>query len=260
MNDLHGAMEGVGQPDPLAESLRYFKHAHRTFSGLLERAEDGGDPVSALADRAFDLFAHGVERHADDLDGVACHGGCSSCCTIRVVATVPEILTVARTIRSLPRPMEVEVTRRIAATDPSTRLLDEAQRLEQGTACPLVDRGLCVVYSARPLACRGHASFDAQACIDVLDGHACEVPVSTLHLTVRSLVQNAMQSALRDFGYSWGVYELNQALHIALTDNISEAMWKDGTDIFAPALVADVSSDEMAAIFDAIKAQSVPDG
>jgi len=143
--------------------------------------------------------------------------------------------------------MRVELTRRIAA-------VDGVQRCEQGVTCPFVDGGLCVVYPVRPLACRGHVSFDAQACIDALAGCACEVPVSALHMTVRSLVQNAMQSALRDFGYAWGVYELNQALNIALSDDACEAAWIAGKDIFAPVLVADVSSDEMAATFDAIKA------
>jgi hypothetical protein len=38
------------------------------------------------------------------------------------------------------------------------------------------------------------ASYDEQACIDAAAGRPAEVPVSKLHLTVRSLVQNAMQA------------------------------------------------------------------
>jgi Fe-S-cluster containining protein len=173
-----------------------------------------------------------------------------------VIATAPEILAVARTIRSATRMMEGELMRRIAIADRSTRQLGEARRLEEGVACPFVDRGLCVIYTVRPLACRGHASYDSRACIDALAGHPCEVPVSTLHMNVRSLVQNAMQSALRDGGYAWGVYEFNQALNIAASDEACEAAWVAGEDVFAPALVADVSCDEMAATFDAIKAQA----
>lgn len=247
-------MQTIGRLDPLADPLAYFNCVHRDFLDLLAAAEHHDERVAAFAERAFETFAWGVAGHADNLEGVACHGGCASCCTIRVVATVPEILAIARTIRASPPTMEVELMRRIAAADSSTRLLDEVQRLEQGVACPFVDQGLCVIYPVRPLACRGHASFDAQACIDALSGHSCEVPVSTLHMNVRSLVQNAMQSAMRDFGYAWGVYELNQALLIASSDTACETAWLEGKDVFAPALVADVSSDEMAATFDAIKA------
>jgi hypothetical protein len=256
MTDRRGEMGDAGQPDPASDPLGFFTCAHRQFSDLVAGPRRNQHRLASLPERAFDLFASGVARHVDDLEGVACHGGCASCCTIRVIATAPEILVVARTIRSAPRVMEVELMRRIAIADRSTRQLDEAQRLEEGVVCPFVDRGLCVIYSVRTLACRGHASFDSQACIDALAGHPCEVPVSTLHMTVRSLVQNAMQSALRDGGYAWGVYELNQALNIALSDEACEAAWGAGKDVFAPALVADVSCDEMAATFDAIKAQA----
>lgn len=113
---------------------------------------------------------------------------------------------------------------------------------------------MCIVYAARPLACRGHVSYDVQACIDALTGRACEVPISVLHMTARSLVQNAMQSALRDSGRAWMIYELNQALHIALADEGSEFAWMKGGDVFAPALISEVSCEEMAATFDSIKA------
>jgi hypothetical protein len=71
---------------------------------------------------------------------------------------------------------------------------------------------------------------------------------------VRSLVQNAMQSALRDAGYAWGSYELTPALQIALENESCYASWAAGKDVFAPALAADVSLDEMAKTFDAINA------
>ena len=81
-----------------------------------------------------------------------------------------------------------------------------------------------------------------------------EVPVSERHLTVRCLAQNAMQAALRDSGYAWGTYELNQALNIALTDDACETAWLKGNDVFAAALINDVSQEEMSEAFDAIKA------
>jgi hypothetical protein len=59
---------------------------------------------------------------------------------------------------------------------------------------------------------------------------------------------------LRDSGYAWGTYELNQALNIALADDACEAGWLKGHDVFAAALIDDVSQEEMGEAFDAIRA------
>jgi len=63
-----------------------------------------------------------------------------------------------------------------------------------------------------------------------------------------------MQSALRDHGLAWGLYELNQALHIALTHEDCEAEWLAGQDVFVAAAIHDIDPREMADTFDAIKA------
>jgi hypothetical protein len=73
-------------------------------------------------------------------------------------------------------------------------------------------------------------------------------------MTIRSFVQNAMQSALRDAGFAWATYELNQAITIVLAEPDSHAAWMQGADVFAPALATEVSLAEMAQTFDAIKA------
>jgi hypothetical protein len=66
--------------------------------------------------------------------------------------------------------------------------------------CPLILRGVCIIHPVRPLACRGHASFDRTACARAAAGRNVEVPISEPHLDLRGLVQNALQSALRAAG------------------------------------------------------------
>jgi Fe-S-cluster containining protein len=245
------AMQSSERPDPVVDPLALFRSLHRVFCGWLARNRH--ELIESVSQEAFESFDRSIEKRRSHSTSIACHGGCASCCTIRVTATAPEVLSIARYIRSSPKTMEFELRRRIERSDEVTRLLDETQRMEQGIACPFVDGDLCVVYSVRPLDCRGHASYDVQACIDALAGRACEVPISVEHLRARSLVQNAMQSALRDYGYAWALYELNQALQIGLSDDGAESAWMNGVDIFASARVSDVSSEEMAATFDAIK-------
>lgn len=233
-----------------ADPLAFFKALHRGFAETLTDAPHCQDPIEGLLEDCFTTF----DRNSEKAAGVACHGGCASCCTIRVAATAPEILLIARTLRSSPKTMEFELRQRISAADCATRRLDEASRMSLALPCPFIDRGLCVIYSVRPLACRGHASYDEKACSDALAGRPCEVPISELHMTVRSLVQNAMQAALRDSGCAWGTYELIHALRIALTNEACEADWLKGEDVFAAASINDVSQEEMAETFDAIKA------
>ncbi|QBR70345.1 YkgJ family cysteine cluster protein [Beijerinckiaceae bacterium] len=234
----------------------FFKAMCRAFAVSLVSSRDRRDPIESLSRQAFESFAEGVALEANKDAPVACRGGCASCCAIRVVATAPEVLSLARQIRAFPQKLSSGLKQRILAADRATRLLDQQQRMDSSVGCPLIEDDYCGVYAVRPLACRGHASFDEDACRDALKGGAYEVPISALHLTVRSLVQNAMQSALRDAGLAWGSYELNQALAIALSDETCERAWMTGDDVFASALITDVSLAEMAETFDALKAMA----
>ncbi len=241
-------MPMLDQSNPLA----FFKSLHRDFSARLAASPEWPDRIEALSAHAFEIFERNVEQQVDGPALVACHGGCASCCAIRVAATAPEIFLIARAIRA--SPLRVELERRIAEAERATCRMDAQQRMLAGLVCPFIDADLCVIYSVRPLACRGHASFDQRACAEAMAGRACEVPVSALHVTVRSLVQNSLQSALRDAGLAWAIYELNQGLRIALADDACETGWLAGEDIFASAIIAEVSLEEMAETFDAIRA------
>jgi hypothetical protein len=100
------------------------------------------------------------------------------------------------------------------------------------------------------LVCRSHISYNKQDCIDAAAGNLDQIPYSLTHLQVRSLVQNALQSALRDANYPWASYELNHSLLIALTNEQSEASWLAGEDIFSAVKVRDISSQDMENVFD----------
>jgi Fe-S-cluster containining protein len=249
--------EAMAIPGPF-NPLAFFKRMHDTFDAELAHDDDCSDPIERLSQRAYASFESSVACVSqEEASPIACRGGCASCCTIRVTATAPEILNIARFIRTFSDPVSSDLVRKIIAGDRATRNLDQFQRMKSSLVCPLIENDLCLAYSARPLACRGHASYDEEACRDALNGGSSEVPVSALHLTMRSLVQNAMQAALRDAGLAWGSYELNQALRLALCGETCEASWVAGIDVFAPASITDVSHEEMAKALDAIKAMAV---
>jgi Putative zinc- or iron-chelating domain len=172
--------------------------ASNAFGFLLTKTSDSRDLVENISRQSYQSFEGNIDCKSLQGSPVACHGGCASCCTICVAVTAPEVLNIARHIRRFPEQVSFGLTRRIMAADDATRRLGQRERMASSLVCPLIENDLCILYSVRPLACRGHASYDEEACRDALGGGASEVPVSALHLTVRSLVQNAMQSALRD--------------------------------------------------------------
>ena len=118
--------------------------------------------------------------------------------------------------------------------------------------CPYIENRLCLIYPVRPLACRGHASYNKRACIDAAAGRGGQPPISTPHLVVRSLVQNALLSALRDVGLAWRLYELNKAVNLALSDSNLEKRWIAGEDPLVAAAI-EIDAQDMATTFDAIK-------
>ncbi len=237
--------------------LAYFKAQHRAFAETIAAWRHGDDLVGRLLTQACSSFDGNVAVQAEGQPPLACHKGCATCCTIRVTATAPEVLLVARYLRVATGPLKragIDLPQRLADADRATRGLDEPARVALRRRCPFIAQGVCVIYPARPLACRGHASHDKRACVDAAAGRAQQVPYSVAHMTVRSLVQNALQSALRDAGYAWAAYELNHAAVIALARHDCEAAWAAGEDVFAAARVDDVAADEMAQVFERIKA------
>lgn len=239
-------------------ALIFFNEMHGKFAktlgtGLRETV------IDRLMEQAFDSFDGNADLRSKAAPPVACREGCTACCMLRVTATAPEILLMERCIRGVAEPLKrvgVDLIDRIADANRVSRGLDDVGRAALRKRCPFLVRGSCVIYPARPLACRGHASYDRRACAAALSGKDVDVPVSAAHATVRSIVQNAMQSALRDFGYAWGSYELIHGLDIALENEGCAAAWLAGKDVLTPASANEVGLDEMANAFDAIKASA----
>lgn len=237
------------------ETIGFFMAMHEAFGNTLAVHRGREEMLGVLLTQAFSSYEGNAEMQVEDLPEPDCHKGCATCCTVRVVATAPEVLLVARYIRSVEDKLQqagFDMRQRLSDADDVTRDQDEHERVTLRHRCPYIHRGSCVIYPVRPLACRSHVSYSKRACVEAAAGHLDEIPYSAPHMSVRSLVQNAMQSALRDEGYAWGAYELNHSLSIALNDESSESAWLAGDDVFSTALVADVSLAEMASTFDHI--------
>jgi Fe-S-cluster containining protein len=234
----------------------FFRNLHGVFARILAAGHKPDVLIDLLTTQAFDFFERNIVIQAAGLPDLACRKGCPSCCTLRVTATAPEIFQLAYYVRRIdasPGGAPIDLPKRIAQANRATNGRGESERMALRRPCPFILRGVCIVHPVRPLACRGHASFDRTACARAVSGRDVEVPVSEPHLNLRGLVQNAMQSALRGAGVAWGLYELNHGLVLALTAEERQAAWIKGCDSLAPA-IADIDMTAMAAMFDKILA------
>lgn len=243
-------------PNPVDPALHSFAELRQACAARLQalrshpRAAQADLPAAlvALAAEAFDR--HLQQQCADAAAGwpaVDCERGCATCCTLRVTASAPELLLLARYLRATAAAygrVGIDLVARLREADAHTRGLDEARRVALRRRCPFVVRGLCTVCAVRPLACRGHASLDRRACADAAAGRRPDVPVSVPHRMVRGVVQSALLAALDDAGLAWGLAELNSGL-VRLLDAAAaaaqrgdaqadpDAAWRAGADPLA---------------------------
>ncbi len=234
-------------------ALDFFRTMHHQFERAIVEHHGGENMLSAVLTQAFTSYEGTAELQSEGQPEPDCRKGCATCCSIRVVATAPEVFLVARYIRAMEQRLEalgIDLRQRLSEANEVTRGRSEQERVGLRRRCPFIHKGVCMIYPARPLACRSHISYDRKACVDAAAGRLDEIPYSLPHMHVRSLVQNAMQSALRDVNYPWATYEINHAVSLALGDDRAESAWLAGKDVFAAAMVTDISLSEMETTFD----------
>lgn len=232
----------------------FFRDLRAAFGHTLQGTV-GAAGVASVLRQAWDSFDGNVAIQCEGQPPIACHKGCPSCCTLRVAALAPEVLTIAAYLRATAPLLQrrgIDLLHEARQADAVTRGLDEVARVARRRRCPFIVQGVCLIHRVRPLACRGHASHDKRACVEAAAGRADEVPFSGPHRVVRLLVQSALQAALRTHGLAWGAYELNHALVLALDDEHAGTRWLAGGDPLAAAAIDAQQRDAMAAWFDEI--------
>lgn len=238
------------------QPIDFFQQMREGFGRLLGHETANGTAAAlSLADNAFDWFEGNIEVQTEGQPPLACAKGCPTCCALRVTATAPEIFLMAHYIRMVeatPQGAQLQLTRRIVLAEEATHGRSEKERLKSGRPCPMLIEEACVLHPVRTLACRGHAAFSEEQCRAAAHGDDVDVRISEEHLTLRALVQSALQAALRDHGLPWGLYELNQGLALTLAEPELIDEWFNGTDGLAAAAV-DLDLGALGQAFDELR-------
>lgn len=209
--------------------------------------------AAALGRKAMDATSkliEGLLAKAGDRP-VACHDGCAHCCYQAVGVSVPEVLAIDAHVRATRTPADLEeLTARIRDADDRTHGMTSAERLSPDLPCPFLVNEACSIYQARPLACRGTNSLDADACAALLrepDARAAFVagertfPCYLEPLRASHAIHAGLQLALDELhGLDTHPLELTAAMRVMFDDPVRVAEdWLAGRDPFQTARGAD---------------------
>jgi Fe-S-cluster containining protein len=168
---------------------------------------------------------------------VACHEGCHCCCYLKVSVTAPEVLALAQFIETeLPRAERERIAARAAELAADPRIFSEYAKPAAKIPCALLtDAGACAAYAARPLACRGWNSTDADSCRRALADDSEPIPMNPSWARECAAVGLALRAATTDAGFSGEILELTVALDLALRTPNALERWIAGAALFAAA-------------------------
>jgi hypothetical protein len=189
----------------------------------------------------------------------ACRAGCAHCCHQAVGVTPPEVLAIHDHLRATRSAEELEaVAQRLREADDRTHGLPAAERQSPDLPCPFLDDDRCTIYDARPLACRGTNSLDADACARTLRdpaaraalaSGAASIPCYLEPIRAFHAVTAGLQLALGELhGLRMQPLELTAAMRVLADDPEGvPRRWLAGEDPFAAARGGDTTADPRAA-------------
>jgi len=173
---------------------------------------------------------------------LACHAGCDLCCVFRVSAKAHEVLLMAHTIQAeWPAAARATLLTRLAESARTARRMTQAEHGATNLTCALLVDHRCSAYSVRPLVCRRYHAQDLEGC-RFLHDH----PEVTAHPGSRctelrhgiDYVESAIAGAFAECDYDQDYYELNMALHEALTGEEALGRWGNRKPAFKEATQA----------------------
>jgi hypothetical protein len=129
------------------------------------------------------------------------------------------------------------VRAKVIDADTHTRGMTSGQRAIEKLACPLLSEGRCVAYEARPLACRGANSYDAEACRRGYENPTEDAVIPTYDPAAQTAdaVRSGISNGAGQNRLDGTLLELIAALKIALETPNAGKDWSRGKPVFVPA-------------------------
>ena len=233
--------------DRIPNALRQYAEAARERGARLSQVSLGpgrsSRRIDDLARKSHSELDQMMERAFSALPGsggIACAPGCHHCCNLLVAISPVEVFAIVHRLRD-DLPADSALRARISGlafdtspVRPGRSDNPEAEDIlaERRTiSCPMLAEGRCLIYSSRPIACRGCVSADASLCAarDVDK----PVPRSVVHMLGAAGMMMGLMDALTSLGLVGKPVELCSAVWLTLREEDAEKRWLRGEDVFA---------------------------
>ena len=167
----------------------------------------------------------------------ACSVYCTSCCHLHTTASVPEVILLAERLRLGIEPL-APLQAKLASHIAQTEGLRARERRHLRLPCPLLADGMCVVYDARPLVCRGWNSLEIKRCEADL-AHPVSETEAYLNMNqyrAASQIAQGVANAIFNLGLDARPLDMVRGLAIALEVKDAALRWLAGDDLFLAAV------------------------
>jgi Fe-S-cluster containining protein len=176
----------------------------------------------------FRAFENSQQRHderiasAPDVGTLACRAGCSWCCHFSVDVRAVEVFGIVDFVeRTFTADEKARVYAEIRANSAALENLDEFERMKRNVKCPFLREGRCSIYSVRPQTCRNYHATSAVGCqqsYENPDNLDIDPEFAPLVYQAGGAHVDAVTAAMREAGYDTNVYEMNNAIDVALSE------------------------------------------
>ncbi len=169
---------------------------------------------------------------------IACHAGCHWCCHMKVSLTAPELFALVEYLQSSVSQHDRErIGARAAELSRDPRIFSSDAKVEARIPCAMLsEQGACLVYPARPLACRGYNSLDAESCRRSLDDDLEIIEQNEPLVRESAALALGFLAGIEDAALPAELLELTSGLHLALSEPNALQRWLAGEAVFAAAL------------------------
>jgi Fe-S-cluster containining protein len=122
--------------------------------------------ISQLYRSMAELLDSFLARTASEGTPAQCKKGCAWCCYQEVFAVTHEFLHLRDFIlQHFGKEQQEQILERAREKVLLTTNLPLEEQLKVRAACPFLENGICMVYEARPMACRIYFSYSLSSCI-----------------------------------------------------------------------------------------------
>ena len=166
---------------------------------------------------AIDNLIEGLSEFAEKQNQrIDCKKGCEWCCHQPVFALDYELEYLNNFIsQNFTKEIQKEIRKRATNKNNKLCMLKEADLLNAKFPCPLLEKGACMAYSARPMACRIYLSGNVNSCLNFYHQPQSKTSIpALLNLSLRTgqMMNEGFKAALKTNGIKSREFRIEEKL------------------------------------------------